>query len=58
MPCIPCLAAPLMYGSGLIAFFNKNKLVIIISIVILILSMYYYQKYKDCKTCKKKIKFI
>ena len=54
MACIPCITAPLMYGSGLIAFFNKNKTIIIVSIVILIVSMYYYQKYKDCKTCKKK----
>ena len=53
MACIPCITAPLMYGSGLVAFFNKNKVIIIICILIAIVSLYYYQKYKDCKTCKK-----
>ena len=55
MACIPCIAAPLMYCSSLLAFLNKNKVIIILSIIIFIVSLYFYYKFKNCKECKKNL---
>ncbi len=52
MPCIPCMTVPIIFGSSLLTFLNKNKKIIISSIIILIISLYLYNKYKNCKECK------
>ena len=54
MACVPCLVAPLLYGSSIVAFLNKNKIIVTISVIILIVSCYLYYKYRNCKKCKGK----
>ena len=54
MACVPCLVAPIIYGSGLLTFLNKNKIVITISLIILLISIFIYMKYRICKSCQKK----
>ena len=54
MACIPCLVSPIMIGSSFFAFLNRNKMVVFICFIIITICMYYYQKHKNCKECKKK----
>ena len=51
MLCPVCIIAPMGLGGAYMSFLN-NKF-FWIGIVIMILTIHIYYKYKDCKTCKK-----